>query len=79
MFISDIFNRYQVKQIAKMNVVVIGMLNQGEFEQAKGAMAIAKAIIKLPATISTEDDVKQKATENMKRFQSNFIMEAVKG
>jgi len=77
MFISNIFNRYQIKEIAEMNTTILGMINQGKFEEAKGALAIAKKVVGLPSKLSREDDVKAKVNENIKRFQSNFIRDAL--
>lgn len=76
MFISDIFNNYQVKEIDEMNTLIIAFMNQGKFEHAKGAMDLANKIIKLPSRISTSPDVKARMHENIKRFQSNFIRSA---
>lgn len=77
MFIDELFNEFQVKQIEEINIFIIGLITQNRFEEAKSAFALANKIIKLPYTISKEDDVKARMVENLKRFQSNFLRKSI--
>jgi hypothetical protein len=75
LFLSDDFNRYKVKEIQRMNQVILSFMNQGKFGEAQGALKMAQAVMRLPSEVSTDDSVKRKQDENIKTFASGFIRE----
>ncbi len=75
LFLSDDFNRYKVKEIERINQLILSFINQGKAAEAQGALKIAKAIMRLPSELSTDDGVRRKQDENVKIFMAGFIRE----
>ena len=74
---SKDFNRYRVKEIGEMNTVILAFLNAGQYAEAAGAIRLAQRIIKFQSKTCENEDIKAIVAENVRRFQSNFVKEAI--
>ncbi len=60
-----------------MNAVILGFLDAGKYAEAAGAMKLAQRIIKFQSKTCENEDIKLKVNENIRRFRSNFVKEAI--
>ena len=53
---SKLFSKFYVKSISVMANHIIGLLNGGRYEEVKGALMLARKLIKLPAELNKSDN-----------------------
>jgi len=70
---SDEFQRYFKKQLSMMAKFIWSRMKASQYQEAKGALDLARRVYKFPTELSNGDDIEQFIEGVIREFEVEFV------